>query len=173
MARTVWLTVFCLLGLGPFICAKVIMSTSMPTLAADVVDVAPPSAQTNVQQDALGKIDRFQTFQQTELKQAPIVSAAAVATGTVRPPLPDVSKSVGRHWHETSLLPAVSRGPTSRLGIQRRDTTAASGAKGKHCPDGNDMLETVIHITVCRRTLAASGNATSNQAPDRERSGSN
>jgi hypothetical protein len=159
VARTAWLTVFCLLGLGPFISAKVILSTSVPTVAADVVDAAPPPAKANAQQDTPGKVDRLPTFQQ---KQAPTLSLAAVAPPeTVRAPLPDVPKFVGRHWHETTSVSA-NRTPTGRPGSKQRNTTAASSANGKHCSDGNDMLKTLNHMTACRSTLAASGNAPSN-----------
>jgi hypothetical protein len=163
VARTAWLIVFCLLGLGPFICVKVVMSTTMPMVAADAVDAALPPAKQSVQQDTLGKVDRLPTFQQTESKQRPALSLAAVVPAeTVQAPLPDSPKFVGRHWHETSSLSAINRRPKSRPGIKQHDTTAVSSARGLHCADGNDMLKTLTHMTACRSTLAASGNPPSN-----------
>jgi len=165
MTRTAWLAAFCLLGLGPFIFIKVGTGTSAATVAADIVDAPPPPVTANSQVDTLAKADRLPTFQQTETKKAATLTLAAVdAAETVRVAMPDdPPKIVGRHWHETTSLLANNRKPTRLSDSKKRNTaTAASYAKGKHCPDGNDMLKTLNHMTACRSTLAASGNAPSN-----------
>ena len=128
-----WLTVFCLLGLGPFISAKVITGMSVPTVAADVVDAAPPPAKAYVRQDSLGQADRLLAFQPTEIKQVPTLSLAAIAPAeSVQAPLRDDPPGiVGRHRHETNSLPATDRKPTARPGSGIRDTMAASGVKAQ------------------------------------------
>ena len=133
MPRAAWLTVFCLLGLGPFISAKVITRMSVPTIAADVVDAAPPSAKAYVRQDSLGQADRLLAFQPTEIKHVPTLSLAAIAPAeSVQAPLRDDPPGIaGRHRHETNSLPVIDRKPTDRPGSRKRDTMAASGVKAQ------------------------------------------
>jgi hypothetical protein len=161
MTRTAWLAAFCLLGLGPFIFIKVGTGTSAATVAADIVDVPPPPAKANAQEGSLSKADRLPVFRQTELKQAPTLSLAAVDPAkTVREAMPDEPpKIVGRHWHETTSLLANNRKPTRLSDSKKRNTVTAASSAEKHCADGKDMLKTLNHMTACRSTLAASGNA--------------
>lgn len=161
VARTAWLTVFCLLGLGPFVFVKVITGAPATTVAADIVDATQPLAKANAQEDSLGKADRLPVFRRTEIKQAATLSLAAIGpVDTVQAPMPDdPPRIVGRHWHEANSLPAINRKPTRQPGRERQ-TTAAS--REKHCRDGDDAHRTLIRMTACRSTLAASGNASSN-----------
>jgi|SRR5665213_3675002 len=131
MTRTAWLAAFCLLGLGPFIFIKVGTGTSAPTIAANIVDAAPPPVTANSQVDTLAKADRLPTFQQTETKKAATLSLAAVAPAdVVQPPPPDdPPKIVGRHWHEGDALPVIKRKLARRpAGKKKRDTTISSSA---------------------------------------------
>jgi hypothetical protein len=161
MTRTAWLAAFCLLGLGPFIFIKVGTGTSAATVAADIVDVPPPPAKANAQEGSLSKADRLPVFRQTELKQAATLSLAAVDPAeTVRVAMPnDQPKIVGRHWHETTSLLANNRKPARLTDGKKRNTVTAASSAEKHCADGKDMLKTLNHMTACRSTLAASGNA--------------
>jgi hypothetical protein len=128
MNRTAWLAAFCLLGLGPFIFIKVGTGTSAATVAADIVDAPPVTA--NSQVDTLAKADRLPTFQQTEAKKAATLSLATVAPADVVQPhtTDDPPKIAGRHWHEGDALPTTKRKLTRRPGGKKRDTAIASGA---------------------------------------------
>ena len=126
VARTAWLGVFCLLGLGPFIFVKVVTGASTSPVAADIVDAKPPPPVTAIlQEDTLAKADRLPVFKQTDTRQASTVSLAAVAPADVveqRTPN-ELPKIVGRHWHEgRSLVPK----PTRRSASKKGDTTIAS-----------------------------------------------
>jgi hypothetical protein len=158
---TAWLTVFCLLGVGPFISVKVMTRAPAAMVAADITDAAPPSEKANAQEGTLGKADRFPVFRQTEIKQAATSSLAAVDPAeTVQAPMPDDRpKIVGRHWHETTSLLANNRKPTRLSDSKKRNAVTAASSAEKHCADGKDMLKTLNHMTACRSTLAASGNA--------------
>jgi hypothetical protein len=128
MNRTAWLAAFCLLGLGPFIFIKVGTGTSAATVAADIVDAPPVTA--NSQVDTLAKADRLPTFQQTEAKKAATLSLATVAPADVVQPhtTDDPPKIAGRHWHEGDALPTTKRKLTRRPGGKNRDTAIASSA---------------------------------------------
>ena len=128
MNRTAWLAAFCLLGLGPFIFIKVGTGTSAATVAADIVDAPPVTA--NSQVDTLAKADRLPTFQQTEAKKAATLSLATVAPADVVQPhaTDDPPKIAGRHWHEGDALPTTKRKLTRRPGGKKRDTAIASSA---------------------------------------------
>jgi hypothetical protein len=128
MNRTAWLAAFCLLGLGPFIFIKVGTGTSAATVAADIVDAPPVTA--NSQVDTLAKADRLPTFQQTEAKKAATLSLATVAPADVVQPhtTDDPPKIAGRHWHEGDALPTTKRKSTRRPGGKKRDTAIASSA---------------------------------------------
>ncbi len=77
MARTAWLGVICLLGLGPFIFVKVVTGASAPPVAADMVDATPAAVTGKLQEDTLAKADRLPIFQQTDITQAANVPVAA------------------------------------------------------------------------------------------------
>jgi hypothetical protein len=128
MNRTAWLAAFCLLGLGPFIFIKVGTGTSAATVAADIVDAPPVTA--NSQVDTLAKADRLPTFQQTEAKKAATLSLATVAPADVVQPhtTDDPPKIAGRHWHEGDALPTTKRKLTRRPGGKKRDTAIAASA---------------------------------------------
>jgi hypothetical protein len=131
VSRTAWFAAFCLLGLGPFIFAKVVTGTTAPPVAADIVDAARPPVKASLQEDTLAKSDRLPTFQQTEAKQAAAAMLAAVVPAdAVQPPTPDdPPKIVGRHWHEGDSVSATKRKLARRPTGKKRDTTIASSAR--------------------------------------------
>jgi hypothetical protein len=131
VARTAWLTVFCLLGVGPVILVKVVTGTSAPPVAADIVDAVRPPVTANLQEDTLAKSDRLPVFPHSETKQAAVPSLSAVVpVNAVQPPIPDdPPKIVARHWHEGNSLPGMKRKLIRRTTGKRRDTTIASDTR--------------------------------------------
>ena len=130
VARTAWLGVFCLLGLGPVIFVKVVTGASAPPVTADMVDAAPPSVAVNLKEDTLAKADRLPGFQRIDTKQTSTLPVAAAAPAdVVLQPMPDQPPTiVGRHWHEGDPFQATKRKPGRRMTDKKRDTTIASSA---------------------------------------------
>jgi hypothetical protein len=130
VARTVWLTAFCLLGLGPFVLMKVVTGTSAPPVLADIADAARPPAMASVPADTLAKSDRLAVLHPTETKQTAIV-AVAPADAVQPSSLDNRPMIVPRHWHEASALPTAKRKLTHRPSSKRPDMTIASNSRAK------------------------------------------
>jgi hypothetical protein len=126
LPRTAWLAVFCLLGICPFVLAKVLGSA--PPVAADIVDTPPVTP--NLPGDTLAKADRLPVFRPAEAKQSATLSPAEIApVNTVQPTIPhDHPTIVARHWHEGDVLPVAKRKPNRASG-RKQDTTIASSAR--------------------------------------------
>jgi hypothetical protein len=136
MARTAWLTVFCLLGLGPFVLVKAFSGTSTPSIAADVVDA--PLALQSSQGDTLAKADRLPVFRQPEAEQAAKLSMAAVAPAVALTPPDDVQapvaeepKIVARHWHAGDPIPKGKRNSERRLSPKRNKVASSLQTNGR------------------------------------------
>jgi hypothetical protein len=129
VARAVWLGVFCLLGIGPFIFVKVVTGTSAQPLAADIVDAMSPPSTAYLQEDILAKADRLPVFKQADTRQASTVSLATAAPAhVVQRPIPDPPTIVGRHWHKGDSFQDAKRRPSRRLTGKKRAPTIASSA---------------------------------------------
>jgi hypothetical protein len=110
VARAIWLTMFCLLGIGPVVAMK-LFSGAAP---AAIIDGAPPAtiaAKREMQPDTLGKADRLPVFRSNS-KVAPGNGHLPTEIASSDPALvlpAKAPKIVSRHWHEPNSIAAVDR----------------------------------------------------------------
>jgi hypothetical protein len=142
--RTVWLALFCLVGLGTIVAVRIGMapfasanaSAGVPVTKAEVLKVTltdsvalsseQPQAEPELHNDALGKADKLELLHKKDVTpEVKSISSIAIALPTTEPK--SVSKKMNtiviRHWHDpfdkrsTAARPKhnLSNTSTSRL----------------------------------------------------------
>jgi hypothetical protein len=160
VVRTVWLALFCLLGLGIVVAVRLCSEISPAAVSAAMIDSALPvttAAKPDAQQDTLGKADKLPVFHDgAEVKAAntppptEVVSVGLAPTALAASP-----KIVGRHWHDPNSITAKDQTSANRHAAGKKDSkkndAVAAGAAviGSTCSQGSALLRTLKLVPSC------------------------
>lgn len=159
MVRAAWLTLFCLIGLGIVVVARLSFGTSPAAVSAAMIDSAPSvaTAAQAAQQDAFRKADRLPVFH-AEVAPGNSPEVASVAPAPPFPAAPP--KIVGRHWDDPNAIATTHQTPVHRSthGRRGKQDSDASVVQRNRCQESNALLKALKLAQSCDDTMAAESN---------------
>jgi hypothetical protein len=159
VVRTVWLALFCLLGLGIVVAVRSTSRISAAVVASAKIDnTSRPTAKPDTQQDTLGKADRLPVFDvNAEVKVANAPSPTEAVSVEPAPAVPAATpKIVSRHWHDPNSIAPTDRTSAHRRAANKKDNkrndavAVDSAVDGSSCSKGSAFLRSLKLVPSCR-----------------------
>jgi hypothetical protein len=143
--RTVWLAVFCLIGLAAMVGIKAGSPTPAPNAGASAEQT---TIATGSSHDTLTKADKLEiTYVRVPIAAEPVMPATPVSDEiSPQPPSLTVPKIASRHWHDHNVKKLAAVSPDRRIKIQQPKN-------GKNV----DRAKATVDLRPCRRPEGFAG----------------